>query len=219
MKPIRTLCAAVMIVLFATTTTYASGLDEFDSDKMMSDLESKLELSSDKRDKLKPALDTKSEELKKHIHASVDEGFMQLGELSTQLDAASREAEAKLREALSSEEMQQLKDYLKKIDADAIKEIRDELVAQLTQFLKLTEDQIAKVKPILEDGFNQLSEMLNRLQQEGRKSLEEFKSQFEGLNKELKQKLQDNLDGEQIKKLDTHHEDLRENIRTALNFN
>ena len=33
MKPIRTLCAAIMIVLFATTTTYASGLDECDSDK------------------------------------------------------------------------------------------------------------------------------------------------------------------------------------------
>ena len=101
MKPIRTLCAAVMIVLFATTTTYASGLDEFDSDKMMSDLESKLELSSDKRDKLKPALDTKSEELKKHIHASVDEGFRQLGELSTQLDTHHEDLRENIRTALN----------------------------------------------------------------------------------------------------------------------
>ena len=165
---------------------------------------------------MKTALDVKSEELKKRIHESVDQGFMQLGELSTQLDAASKEAEKQLREALSSEEMQQLKDYLNKIDGDAIKQIRDELVAQLTQFLKLTEDQIAKVKPILEDGFNQLSEMLTRLQQEGGKSLDEFKRQFDSLNEDLKQKLRDNLDGEQIKHLDTHRDELRENIRKAL---
>lgn len=41
------------------------------------------------------------------------------------------------------------------MDGEAIEEIRDELVAQLTQFLTLTEDQLAKVKPILEDEFNQ----------------------------------------------------------------
>ena len=121
MKLIRNLCAGLMVVLFATIPAYAAGLEEFDADKMLSDLESQLKLSSDKLDKLEPALDAKSNELKRSIQESVDEGFMQLEGLSGQLEAASKEAEEKLKEALSSEEMQQLKEYLKKMDGEAIK--------------------------------------------------------------------------------------------------
>ena len=218
MKSIRIFFAAIMVALLLTAPTYADR-EQFDADKMLSDLESQLKLSGDKLDKLKPAMDAKSEELKKSIHESVDEGFMQLENLTTQLDAASKEAEAKLQEALSSEEMQQLKDYLNKIDAEAIKQIRDELVAQLSEFLKLTEEQIAKVKPILEDSFNQLGELLDQLVREGGKSLEKFKSQYEQLNEELKQKLRENLNPEQIKSLDSNREELRENIKQALNLN
>ncbi len=214
---IRTICAAGMVALFLTSPAYADRA-KFDADKMLSDLESQLKLSGDKLNKLKPALDAKSQDLQKSIHESVDEGFMQLEALSGQLDEASREAAEKLSEALSGEEMHQIKAYLKKIDGEAIKEIRDELVAQLSQFLKLTEDQIAKVKPILEDGFDQLGEMLDRLKNEGSKSLEGFRSQFEGLNKDMNQRLRDSLDSEQIKALDSHHEELTESIRKALDF-
>ena len=217
MKLIRAFLATAMVALLFTSPIYADR-EKFDADKMLSDLESQLNLSGAKLDKLKPALDAKSEELKKSIHESVDEGFMQLENLSTQLDTASKEAEAKLKEALSSEEMQQLKDYLNKIDGEAINQIRDELVAQLSEFLKLTEEQIAKVKPILEDSFNRLGEMLDQLVREGGKSLEKFKSQFDQLNLELKQKLRENLNPEQIKSLDTNREELRENIKQALDL-
>ena len=217
MKPIRTFFATTMVALLFTSPVYADQ-EQFDADKMLSDLETQLNLSGEKLDKLKPALDAKSEELKKSIHKSVDEGFMQLENLTTQLDAASKEAEAQLKEALSSEEMQQLKDYLNKIDGEAIKQIRDELVAQLSEFLKLTEEQIAKVKPILEDSFNQLGELLDQLVREGGKSLEKFKSQYDQLNQQLNQKLRDTLNADQIKSLDTHHEELRENIKQALDL-
>ena len=218
MKSIRTLCATMMVALLLMSPVHADR-EKFDTDKMLADLEAELKLSGEKLDKLKPALDAKSEELKKSINEAVDEGFMQLESLTTELDAASKEAEAKLQEALSSEEMQQLKDYLNKIDAEAIKQITDELVAKLSEFLKLTEAQIAKVKPILEDGFNRLAEMLDHLAREGGKSLEKFKNQFNELNEELKQKLSDNLDAEQIKSLDTHREELRESIKQSLDLN
>ena len=217
MKPIRTFFVTTMVAMLFLSPAYAER-EQFDADKMLSDLESQLNLSGEKLDKLKPAMDAKSEELKKSIHESVDEGFMQLENLSTQLDAASKEAEAKLKEALSSEEMQQLKDYLNKIDGEAINQIRDELVAQLSEFLKLTEEQLAKVKPILEDSFNQLGELLDQLAREGGKSLEKFKSQYDQLNGELKQKLNDNLNPDQIKSLDTNREELRQNIKQALDL-
>lgn len=215
MKPIKLFGAAAVAALFVISPARA-GTEEFDADKMLSELESQLKLSSEKLSELKPAIDLKSRELKKSINESVEKGFMQLDSLSGQLDAASREAEAKLKEALSSEEMQQLRDFLNKWDAEAINQIKQQLTAELTAFLKLTEAQIDELKPILEDGFEQLGEMLDRLVSEGNKSLEEFKQQYEQLSKDLDRRLKDTLDSEQVESLDTHHEELREKIRATL---
>lgn len=211
----KTFCTAVLATVLCTSSVFAAD-PEFDADKMLLELEQQLELSSDKLAKLRPAIDAKSAELKKSINATVEQGFMELDALTQQLDAASKEAETKLKEALSSDEVQQVKEYLSKIDGDAIATIRDQLVAELEKFLKLTEDQIAKLRPVLEDAFNQLGEMLDRLAQEGTRSLERFKMEYEGLTVDLKQELADTLDGEQLKSLEMHRDELRQSINKAL---
>jgi DNA-binding protein Fis len=211
----KTLYTAALAMVLCVSPAFAAD-QEFDAEKMLSELEQKLELSGDALAKLKPAIDAKSAELKTSINQSLEQGFMELGALSQQLDAASMEAQTKLKEALSSDEMKQLKEYLSKIDGDAIASIRDQLVVEVEKFLKLTEGQVAKLKPVLEDAFNQLGEMLDRLAQQGTRSLETFKKEYEGLNLELKQKLAETLDGEQLKSLEVHRDELRENINKAL---
>ncbi len=215
MKLIKICYTAILAQALLSSPVFAVE-EEFDADKMLSELEQQLQLSSDKLSKLKPALDAKSAELKKSINASVEKGFMEFDALSGQLDTATREAEAQLKDALSGEEMQKLKDYLGKIDRDAIASIQQGLVEELEKFLKLTEDQIAKLKPVLEDAFKQLSEMLERLAREGNKTLDQFKQEYTTLNTDLKQKLADTLDGEQLKSLDAHRDELREGIGEAL---
>jgi len=215
MKMMKTIYSAAFAAVLCTSTAFAAE-QEFDAEKMLSDLEQQLQLSGDKLSKLKPAIDAKSAELKKSINSTVEQGFMELGALTQQLDAASKEAETKLKEALSSDEVQQVREYLSKIDGDAIATIRDQLVAELEKFLKLTEDQVAKLKPVLEDAFNQLGEMLDGLAQEGTRSLEKFKMEYQGLTVDLKQKLADTLDGEQLKSLEMHRDELRKSINKAL---
>ena len=215
MKMMKTIYSAAFAAVLCTSTAFAAE-QEFDAEKMLSDLEQQLQLSGDKLSKLRPAIDAKSAELKKSINATVEQGFMELGALTQQLDAASKEAETKLKEALSSDEVQQVREYLSKIDGDAIATIRDQLVAELEKFLKLTEDQVAKLKPVLEDAFNQLGEMLDGLAQEGTRSLEKFKMEYQGLTVDLKQKLADTLDGEQLKSLEMHRDELRKSINKAL---
>ena len=43
-----------------------------------------------------------------------------------------------------------------------------------------------------------------------------FKKEYENLNLDLKQKLSETLDGEQLKSLETHRDELRESINNAL---
>ena len=141
---------------------------------------------------------------------------MELDALSGRLDDASREAEAALKDALNSDEMRQLKEYLGKIDREAIESVRDNLVLQLEEFLKLTEAQIGKLRPVLEDAFNQLGDMLDRLAEEGTRSFEKFKQEYEALNGDLRQKLSETLDGSQMELLETHRDELRDKINQAL---
>lgn len=206
----------ILAVLFVLTSPVHADVEDFDSEKLMAELEAQIELSGEKLEKLKPVMEAKSQELKKSINDSVETGFMQLNELSGELEAASREAEQKLEEALNSEEVQKLRDYMRNLDRNAITEIRDELVRALAEILRLTEDQLRKLGPVLEDGFNELSEMLDSLAREGKSNLEEFQKRYENLNQDLNQQLKDALDDKQIKDLEKHREELREHVRARL---
>ena len=215
MNSVTMILSVILAVLLGAAPAYAAE-GEFDAESMLSELERRLDLSGDAMSKLKPALDAKSAELKKSINASLEQGFMELNALTEQLDTASAETTAKLKEALSSDEMTKLREYLSKIDKDAIASIRDQLVAELEELLKLTEGQIEKLRPVLEDAFDRLGEMLDRLAREGTQSLENFKKEYESLNLDLKQKLGEVLDGEQLKSLEMHREELGERIGSAL---
>ena len=112
--------------------------------------------------------------------------------------------------------MNQLKDYLRKIDKKAINEMKDKAVANLSAVLELTEEQMVKLKPVLEDSFAQLGNIFNDLAKEGSRSWEGFKKQYEELSEELQEKLQDTLDREQMKRLEKYNEEQKEKIQKAL---
>lgn len=206
----------ILVALFVLTTPVHADIEQFDSENLITELETQIELSSEKLEELRPVMEAKSQELKQSITESVETGFIQLNVLSGKLDTASREAERKMEEALNSEEVQELREYLRNIDRDAINEVREELVEGLAEFLRLSEEQLRKLGPVLEDGFNELSEMLDRLAKEGKSNLEEFQKQYEHLNQDLNQQLRDTLDGEQYKDLQKHREQLRKHVQAGL---
>ena len=202
-------------LLLLASVAYAQS-EEFNADKMMGDLEKQLALSSEKLNELRPALEQKSRELEKEIGDSVEKGFVELQSLSEKLDAASKDAEKKLEEALNSDEMKALQEYLNNIDEQAIEDIEKKLAEALTELLVLTEEQVVKIKPILQDGFEQLAALLEQLAKEGQKNLEAFAERYEELNRELKDRLDESLDGDQLEKLEKHREELRNKINVEV---
>ncbi len=205
-----------ILTILVTMTNGFAGDDNFDSEKMLSELEQELKLEKEQLSKLKPTIDAKSEELKKSIHETVDKGFVELNEMKQKLDEVSKEAELKVAAFLNSEEMQKLKDYLSKIDEDAIKQAKDLLVAEISEVLVLTEEQLDKLRPVLEESMDQLAEMTSNLAREGSKSWAEFKNQYEELSQALKEKMKDTLNREQLKKLEKYNEDKKEKIHQVL---
>ncbi len=150
------------------------------------------------------------------MHESIDKGFVQLHELSKKLDSVSKDAEIKAEEILNSEEMEKFKDYLSKIDEKAIKELKAKAIADLSAVLELTEAQVAKLKPVLEDSYTQLSDILSGLAKEGNKSWEGFKQQYEKFSVDLQEKLQETLDKRQMEKLKKYNEENKVKVQKAL---
>lgn len=205
-------CFCIALPAFSSETEI-SGDKEFNADEVLSEMEKKFQLSKEQLEKLKPALSAKSAELQKSMQDSIDKGVVEFEKLSKKLDALSKDAAAEMQEVLSGEEMQQLREYLGKIDREAVGKVKDSLTEEVAELLQLTEEQAAKIKPILEDTFTQLAEMVERLSEQGASSLADFRLQYDELVKNLREKLQDFLDKEQMDTLENHSEELKEKIQ------
>lgn len=204
----------IILVAFALMLSVlpAYGTDEFDTEKMITDLEQKIQLSREKLEKLKPVLDEKSTELKKSINESVDKGFTELEKLSKNFETLSKDAEKKVQDVLTSEEMQQLQDYLKNIDKEAIQRVNKTIIDEVSALLELTEEQVVKLKPMLDDSFNQLADLLNDVSRKGTESLGEFKTRYDEWAKDLQKKLKGALNNKQLDTLEKHNEELKVKI-------
>ena len=214
----KKLLRAVMITsvfLLVNTSSFAAEEEAFSTEKMISDLNDKIELSREQWEKLKPVLGEKSDELKKSINEYVDKGYIEMEEMSRKLKGVSEDTEKKLEAFLNSEEMQKLKSYLNELDEEAIREAKDRLVAEVSEILVLTEDQLDKLKPVLEDSMSRMSEMIQELADRGSSGWEEFKKQYKTLTDELKKKLEDTLDKQQMERFEEYKQDKRDKIEMA----
>lgn len=190
--------------------------EEFDSEKIISELEKQMELSKEKWEQLKPVIEEKSKDLSQGLKDSVDKGMAELDKLTKQFDKMSKDAETKMKELLSSEEAQKLRDYLAKIDKDTIEKAQKKMVQDLNELLELSEEQAKKIEPVLEESFNEIGDMIKGLADEGARNWDEFRKDFEKLTKDLHDKLKETLDQEQMEKLDEYNEEQKEKIQRAL---
>ncbi len=190
--------------------------EDFNSEKIISEMEKQMDLSREKWEQLKPVIEEKSKEMSEGLKESVDKGFAELDKMTKKFDSMSRDAEQKVKDILSSEEAMKLREQLAKVDKEAIDNAKKKMIADLNELLALTEAQAQKLKPVLEDSFNQLADKIQELAKEGSKDWSEFKQDFEKMTRDLYDKVQETLDDEQLEKLEKYNEDQKEDIKKAL---
>lgn len=190
--------------------------EEFNSEKIISEMERKMDLTREKWEQLKPVIEEKSKEMSEGLKESVDKGYAELEKLTKKFDSMSRDAEQKVKDILSSEEAMKLREELAKVDKEAIDKAKEKMIADLNELLVLTEEQAQKLKPVIEDSFNQLADKIQELAKEGSRDWNKFKQDFEKLTKDLYDKVQETLDDEQLEKLEKYNEDQKEDIKKAL---
>lgn len=205
-----------VVLATAAIPVYSADSEEFSSEKMISDLEKKMDLTREQWEKLKPVLDEKSKELSLEMKDSVDRGFAELDKMTKKFDSMSKDAEQKVKDLLNSEEAMKLREHLAKIDQEAIDKAKEEMIAELNGLLELTEEQAKKLQPVLEDSFNQLSDKILGLAEEGTRNWMEFKEEFDKLTQDLYDKVKETLNQEQMQKLEKYNEEQKEDIQRTL---
>jgi len=208
--------ASVLVFVLMGSGAQAAENEAFDSEKIVSEIEEQLKLSQEQWEKLKPVIEEKSAELSKSMGDSVDKGFAELEKLSRQLEMMSSDAESKIKEIVTSEEAQRLRDYLAKVDEEAIEQARDTMIADLNDLLALSAEQAQKIEPVLRETFSELSALVLGLTEEGTRNWNEFKTEFETLTRDLYDRVKSTLDDEQMEKLEQYNEDQKENIERVL---
>lgn len=207
----------IMLVSLFLNASACSNTDDFEAEKMMSDIEKKLRLSSEMFEKMKPdlqkALEQKSKELKYSINEQVDKGFVDLDMMSKKLDAASVVAKSNLEKTLNGDQLKELKSFFASIDEEAIKKAREKLLNNLTMKLELTADQLEKLKPIFRDYLVQASELLRQASKQESDDFEKYREKSELLAKEMKGRLEEALDSKQMKELEKQLKEVRDRVK------
>lgn len=206
----------ILLLSLLCLPVQSSDTEELDSEKIITELEKQMELSKEKWEQLKPVIEEKSKDLSQGLKDSVDKGMAELDKLTKQFDKMSKDAETKVKELLSSEEAQKLRDYLAKIDRETIEQAQKKMVQDLNELLELSEEQAKKIEPVLEQSFNELGDMIKGLADEGARNWDEFRKDFEKMTKDLHDKVKETLDKEQMEKLEEYNEEQKENIQRAL---
>jgi len=214
--PLHIALFLLLVFGFPVLSTAGNGEEQFDTDKILTDLEEELKISSDKLEKLKPSIDEKSKGLQKSIAENVDKGFVHFEEFKSSLETVSKDIEKDVKNFLSSDEYVKFKQYLEKIDKEAIENAKNKIIEDLTELLALTEAQVEKLKPILEDSVNKLNSAFDTLAKEGGKSWSQMKDYYQRYTEELRSKLKDILDKDQMKKFDEYQNKKKSAVRESV---
>jgi hypothetical protein len=211
---------AVILVLtlfcFHLQASEGNKEESLNPDKILAELEKQMNLSREKWEQLKPLLEEKSKALSESLKQSIDESVIELNTMAEKFDQMSKDAEKKVKDILTSDEAQKFREELSRIDRQAIEQAKEKMIADLNDVLELTEDQIEELKPVFEESFNKLSQMIQGLAAEGSANWQDFKEDLEAVTKDLFNKVQETLDDDQMKKLKEYKEKEKEEIQHAL---
>jgi hypothetical protein len=188
----------------------------FEPDKLLSYLEQRLSLTGEQLDGMRPVAVTITDALNKTLDTWSEQGFVDLHSLGDDLLPVADEARSALQQVLDTGQMEEFEAFLANLDEEALEAIRNSLVEKLAVALKLREDQVKKLKPILRQHVEQLGTLLSGFAGASDRSFEEFSASYDMLRNETRDKLKDVLDADQFRRLTAQQDEIRERVRALL---
>ena len=188
----------------------------FDGERILSLLDQRLNLTNAQRAQVKVVAEKISQSLNEAIEKWAEEGYVDLNSLSEDLKPVGEEAKTLLIDILDTQQMQEFEAFLTSLDEEAVDTIRTTLVARLADTLDLSDEQRDKLRPILRQHLEQVAELLDDFINNPERSIEDFKADYQALQSNTRQNLQELLDAEQLTALTERQDKVREKIQSVI---
>ena len=191
---------------------------QFDGEKVLSLLDQRLNLTSAQRTEVKDVAEKISQSFNDAIKRWEEKGFIDFNLLSQDLKPVAEEAKALLKDILDNEQMREFEAFLSNLDEEAVETIRTALVDRLANVLVLTNEQKVQLRPILRQHLEGIGELLQEFVNSPERSVEEFKADYNALQSDTRQRLQDVLNADQLAALTEQQDQVRKKIESILGW-
>ena len=155
------------------------------AENLMAVLAHTLDLNSELQQKIMPLVEELSSGLIAVIDSWVEQGYIDLSELSTQLAPVLDMFEQGMADYLDSEQFALLKSRVQKIKGNAVEVLRHLAINQIAGYLEISPEQLVQLRPILHEHFVQISEVITQVSQNPERSKEMLVSAYEEVAAEL----------------------------------
>ena len=133
------------------------------AENLLAVLDYTLDLSTELQQKIRPLVEELSGGLVATIDAWVEQGYIDLAELNTQLAPVLDKFEQGVAEYLDSEKFAVLQGRLESIRGNALEVLRHLAINQIAAYLEITPDQLLELRPILHEHFVRISETIKQV--------------------------------------------------------
>lgn len=133
------------------------------AENLLAALDYTLDLSPELQQKIKPLVEELSRGLVDAIDAWVEQGYIDLAELNTQLAPVLDLFEQGMAEFLDSEQFTALQSRLESIRGNALEVLRHLAINQIAGYLEITPDQLLQLRPVLHEHFVRISETIREV--------------------------------------------------------
>jgi hypothetical protein len=189
--------------------------EQLNTERIMAALEQKLTLSREQWNRVRAAIEQQSQKLRKAIDEARAQGFLELEFLPRRFAAAAEQSQVQLNEFLTREQVEKITNFLEELHQATIAQIRNALIENLARILRLSRDQIERLRPIFSNEIQKRSRLLSNLATAPDMSFEDFMTHFEALQEEMRQRASEVLDPDQVRALEKLQHQLRKFVQKA----
>jgi hypothetical protein len=183
------------------------------ADNILDVFDSRLNLTPEQREKIRPIIENLSTALVTTIDVWVAQGFVDLDELYEQMTPVMEDLKTRCEMILESEQFKTVSQLIAGLKENATEIIRFAVVEQMSVRLDMTPEQLKQVRPILREHLVKISNLLQDFTANSDWSFEEFKASYENLESLLRERLKDKLNSDQIQKLTNFQSEILDRIQ------
>ena len=171
------------------------------AENLMALLASTLDLSPELQQKIVPLVEELSSGLSMAIDVWVEQGFIDLSQLSTQLSPVLDMFEQGMAEYLDDEQFAILQSRVREIKGNTVEVLRHLAVNQIAGYLGMSPEQLVQLRPILHEHFVRISDVIRQVSENPERSKEMLVTAYEEVAAQLQTNLSSILTPDQMEEV------------------